>query len=296
MAQSILGGLPLIECFCVVQFAQYSNMDTLTGPAQSFFATNLTQYKPLDLNSAKYVDEVNIVASLGSKNSTARTQNETESAWFWADGDGTSTVNGHYYTIAKSLLPNDTSLLDTAELFARLGAAQFDSNVVTWYMKYDHLFWRPVTAIRRGDAKHPADPSWTPLLGTPPHPEYPSGHTTTAGASGQVLARWFRTDNMTFTVGTEIPAKKLAPRTYNSFSDVTREIAWSRVYGGIHYLHSGFDGQGLGEKVGETVYDNFPAAVDSIFGSNFAAARAASANSPGPAPNTKAAAGRRHFI
>lgn len=61
---------------------------------------------------------------------------------------GTSTVNGHYYTIAKSLLPNDTSLLDTAELFARLGSAQFDSNIVGWYIKFYYLFWRPVTAIR----------------------------------------------------------------------------------------------------------------------------------------------------
>ncbi len=57
-------------------------------------------------------------------------------------------MNGHYYTIAKSLLPNDTSLLDTAELFARLGSAQFDSNIVGWYVKFYYLFWRPITAIR----------------------------------------------------------------------------------------------------------------------------------------------------
>ena len=42
---------------------------------------------------------------------------------------------------------------------------------------------------RRGDAQHPADPTWTPLLATPAHPEYPSTHTVTAAASGQVLAR-----------------------------------------------------------------------------------------------------------
>ncbi|CAL8465032.1 g4567 [Coccomyxa elongata] len=278
-------------------FAQYSNADTLTvGPAQTFFSTKLTQYKPLDLNSAEYADNFNTVASLGSKNSTARKQYDTETAWFWADLDGTSTVNGHYYTIAKSLLPNDTSLLDTAELFARLGSAQFDSNIVGWYVKFYYLFWRPVTAIRRGDAKHPADPSWTPLLATPAHPEYPSTHTVTAAASGQVLARWFKTDNVTFTVGSEYAAKKLAPRTFSSFSDAAREVGWSRLYGGIHFPHSGPDGQGVGDKVGETVSDNFPAAVDSIFGTNFAATHAASANSPSPAANTKAATGRRHFV
>lgn len=42
------------------------------------------------------------------------------------------------------------------------------------------------------------------------------------------VRRWFKTDNMTFTVGSEYPAKKLAPRTYSSFSDATREVVWSR--------------------------------------------------------------------
>ena len=61
---------------------------------------------------------------------------------------GTSAVGGQFYTIAQSLLPNDTSLLATAELFARLGAAQFDANVLGWYLKFYYLFWRPVNAIR----------------------------------------------------------------------------------------------------------------------------------------------------
>ena len=61
---------------------------------------------------------------------------------------GTSTINGQFYAIAKSLLPANASLLTTAELFARLGAAQFDSNVIGWYLKYYYLFWRPISAIR----------------------------------------------------------------------------------------------------------------------------------------------------
>ncbi|EIE20494.1 acid phosphatase/Vanadium-dependent haloperoxidase [Coccomyxa subellipsoidea C-169] len=275
-------------------FAQYSNADTLTvGPAQTFFSSKLTQYKPLDLSSAEYANDFNTTATLGSKNSTARKEYDTETAWFWADLDGTSTVNGHYYTIAKSLLPNDTSLLDTAELFARLGSAQFDSNIVGWYIKFYYLFWRPVTAIRRGDAKHPADPTWTPLLNTPAHPEYPSTHTVTAAASGQVLARWFKSDNVTFTVGSEYAPKKLAPRTYSSFSEAAQEVGWSRIYGGIHFPKSGPDGAGVGTKVGDTVSDNFPAAIDSIFGTTYAATRAANSGSTSPSP--KAATGRRLF-
>lgn len=40
--------------------------------------------------------------------------------------------------------------------------------------------------------------------------------------------RWFKTDNVTFTVGSEYAPKKLAPRTFNSFSDAAREVGWSR--------------------------------------------------------------------
>lgn len=43
---------------------------------------------------------------------------------------------------------------------------------------------------RQGDAQHPSIADWTPLLNTPPHPEYPSTHSVTAGASGEVLARY----------------------------------------------------------------------------------------------------------
>jgi hypothetical protein len=55
---------------------------------QTFFSTKLTQYKPLDLNSAEYADDFNTTATLGSKNSTARKEYDTETAWFWADLDG----------------------------------------------------------------------------------------------------------------------------------------------------------------------------------------------------------------
>ena len=40
-----------------------------------------------------------------------------------------------------------------------------------WHIKYTRLFWRPVTAIGQGDGTNAADPTWTPFLATPPHPE-----------------------------------------------------------------------------------------------------------------------------
>lgn len=149
---------------------------------QAFFASKLTEYKPLQLGSAEYFDNFNTTYTLGSVNSSHRRAYDTNTSLFWADLDGnlplrnmspavnflvemhawcrqqpnthpapfsgTSAVTGQFYSVAKSLLPSNASLLATAELFARLGAAQFDANVIGWYLKYYYLFWRPVSAIR----------------------------------------------------------------------------------------------------------------------------------------------------
>ena len=46
------------------------------------------------------------------------------------------------------MLPSNVTLLDTAELFAKLQLAFYDGNIQGWFIKYTTLFWRPVTAIR----------------------------------------------------------------------------------------------------------------------------------------------------
>ena len=45
-------------------------------------------------------------------------------------------------------------------------------------------------ACRAGAGNITADATWLPLLKTPAHPEYPSTHAATAGASAQTMARW----------------------------------------------------------------------------------------------------------
>src|SRR5258708_6356944 len=64
-----------------------------------------------------------------------------------------------------------------------------------WKAKKDYLFWGPITAITLADTDgNPAtalDAAWTPLLGTPSHPDYPSGHSSGSGAAAAVLAHFF---------------------------------------------------------------------------------------------------------
>jgi hypothetical protein len=60
-----------------------------------------------------------------------------------------------------------------------------DGYIGTWDTKYHYRFWRPVTAIRLaeidGNPATIADPTWTPLVETPPIPDYDSGHAVEGG-------------------------------------------------------------------------------------------------------------------
>jgi hypothetical protein len=58
--------------------------------------------------------------------------------------------------------------------------------------KYHYLLWRPITAIRNADLDSNSATSpnatWSPLLTTPNHPEYPSAHGCVSSAVMGVLA------------------------------------------------------------------------------------------------------------
>ena len=62
--------------------------DGLPVVLQTVFATKLTQYKPLTVDSPQYYENLNITDSQGAINSTARRQYDTNTSLFWADLDG----------------------------------------------------------------------------------------------------------------------------------------------------------------------------------------------------------------
>lgn len=49
------------------------------------------------------------------------------------------------------MLPRELDLLQQAHFFARFGAAIADAAIACYRVKYEVLFWRPVTAIRLPD-------------------------------------------------------------------------------------------------------------------------------------------------
>ena len=115
----------------------------------------------------------------------------------------------------------------TAEMYARATVAVADAFISCWYVKYKFCLLRPETYIQRV-----IDPTWTPLIVTPPFPEYASGHSVQSKAAADVLTDMF--GDMAFFDHTH-DDRGLAPRWFASFRAAAAEAAISRVYGGIHY-------------------------------------------------------------
>lgn len=236
---------------------------------------NTTTMRPPVIPSPEFDADYAFTLAVGAINSTNRTAYETDTAKFWYDeSTGNEGITAHYNNVALASLPANTSLYDTAHFFAIFNVAQFDGRIAYFTMKYDNLFWRPITAayqlISSGNSSAgvTADPSWQPLLTTVPEPDYPSGHGVLSGVAEAVLRNWFKTDNVTFSMVSEYPALGVYPlngttplpsRNYTSFSSAAMETGMSRVYAGIHFLHDVTDGRIVGNQVGDYVFDNFEA-------------------------------------
>ncbi len=219
---------------------------------------------PPALESKTYADEYAEVMALGRfvdpALRTAEQQANADTALFWADGAGTVTPPGHWNVIAQGVAATSlTDTLDRARLFAALNTTLADSSVVAWDAKYIYEFWRPVTAIRMGDSDGNndtvGDPSWSPVLNTPPFPEYVSGHSTYSGAASRVLATLLGTDDISFEANSDIvPGES---RSYGSFSEAASEAGFSRIYGGIHFQSANADGLAAGQNLAGYVTANF---------------------------------------
>jgi hypothetical protein len=220
-----------------------------------FAMTSPDQFRPADpplLTSAEYTAAFNEVKELGSATSVTRTADQTATARFWASGAGTPSAIGHLNLMAQIAAQQQGNTLEmNARLFAALNIAMADATISGWDVKYEVNYWRPQAGIREaaddGNDATVADPAWTPLLSTPPHPSYISTLSSNSSAAATVLASFFAADNIAFT----LPAQSagLAARSFASFSQAAREAADSRIYAGIHW---GFDNE-VGLETGATI-------------------------------------------
>lgn len=114
-------------------------------------------------------------------------------------------------------------------MLRELTAAMHDANIASWTIKLRDWSERPVTAVRRE-----LDPQFVPVVTTPGHPSYVSGHATLSAAAAAVLAHHL-------------------PQHRASLMQRAQEAADSRLWGGIHFRSDNEEGLKLGASVAADV-------------------------------------------
>ena len=127
-----------------------------------------------------------------------------------------------------------------------LSVALHDAFIACWDEKYRSDRIRPETVINRY-----MDPAWTPLLQTPPFPEYVSGHSVISTTAAEILTLLIG-DDFRFRDTSE-KEYGLKTRSYKSFRHAAEEACISRLYGGIHFMDAIDQGAWQGKKVAELI-------------------------------------------
>jgi Leucine-rich repeat (LRR) protein len=217
---------------------------------QTFALTVPGQFRPPgppSVGSEAFRRALAAVASIGSADSSVRTVEQTEIARYWSDAIGTYAPAGHWNAIAATIVGSmGLGLAAEAGMFAQLNVAIADSAIAVADAKYTYWSWRPITAIRSGSDAVAAMPDWSPLLATPNHPGYISGHSASSGAAAVVLNKWFGSRPFIFT-SASLPG---VTRRFANFDQAAEDAAMSRVYGGIHFPFDNADGLATGRAVG----------------------------------------------
>jgi hypothetical protein len=224
---------------------------------------------PPAMDTAEYTAAWNEVYSLGAKNSTTRTPEQTEIGYFWAyDIQQRGTPPALYNQILQTISAQQhNTVVQNARLFAMANVAMCDGGIACWDGKFTYDLWRPISGIRRadqdGNPDTTADPGWIPLGApgdgfvsdfTPPFPAYASGHATFGGALFEVLKDFYGTNNIHFTLKSDDAPG--VTRSFDHFLDAATENGRSRIYLGIHWNFDAVAGQQCGVHIGDYVFEH----------------------------------------
>lgn len=187
-------------------------------------------------------------------------------AAFWDCNPFAVQDNGHLMAGVKKISPGahwlgitgivcattKKSFEQTMFIYTTMSVGLMDAFISCWDEKFRSNRIRPETAIRKY-----IDPTWEPLLQTPPFPEYTSGHSVASATSATILTHYFG-DNFPFTDSVEV-SYGLPPRKFASFQNAAIEAGLSRFFGGIHFMDAINNGREQGLKVGARVLEKISA-------------------------------------
>jgi hypothetical protein len=229
------------------------------GNVAPFFMDSGSQFRPGPppaIGSEAYVRDYVEMMSIGASNSQARSAAATEASRFWIT-TATQLWNQvvRQAVVARRLVP-----AEAARAFLLVNGAGADAMIAAWEAKYFYNQWRPITAIRTalddGNATTLRDTAWTPLITTPPFPDYPAGHTSYGGAAERVLTALFGEKPGALSISSS--ALSGLSHQYQSFRDIATEVENARVWGGVHWRTSSTAGTALGRLIADLALTRAP--------------------------------------
>jgi hypothetical protein len=232
-----------------------------------FMLQSASQFRaqpPPALGSAQYAADFNETKDYGSATSAVRTPDQTAVARFW----NANVINQQNQLYRDVAVEHGMDLVDTVHLMAMGSLTIADTGIACFDSKYTYLFWRPYSAIRNadldGNAATSPDPAWSPLLGTPNHPEYPAAHGCLTSALADVLANALGTQAIDATIwgatggGTTLTTQ----RHFADTQQLKDEIVNARVWAGLHWRNSVLAGEGIGDAVAGWSLDRYFGSLD----------------------------------
>jgi hypothetical protein len=237
------------------------------GNVTPFVLKNSARFRPgppYDVTSKKYTADFNEIKRLGAKDSSTRSDEQTQIAHFWVESSPLG-WNRIARTVSEA---GEFDVWEHARLVSLLNMALADGYIGSLETKYYYNYWRPVTAIHLADTDgNPdttADPTWEPLEPTPAIPDYDSAHAVVGGAA-EVLQRFFKTDQVNFSACSltlPLPEERCGGvqqvlQSYSTFTQAADENGVSRILVGFHFRKAVEEGIKHGRKIGKRAVEHF---------------------------------------
>ncbi len=243
--------------------AFFAPVEPYFNTVRPFFIDSASQFVSIppvpyskDKNSKFYKGLKEIYIDAGS----GLTKENKEIASFWDCNPFALKNQGHLLVGMKKISPGahwigitgiacqkaKANFSKTLEIYTVIAMGLTDSFISCWDEKYRTNRIRPETAVR-----NLIDPTWKPMLQTPPFPEYMSGHSHISSTSATILTYYFG-DNFKYTDNVE-EKYGLKSRKFASFLQAAQEAANSRYWGGIHFRDGIVNGVSVGIEIGKHI-------------------------------------------
>ncbi|TFK28780.1 acid phosphatase/Vanadium-dependent haloperoxidase [Coprinopsis marcescibilis] len=201
---------------------------------------------PPNPRAAGYIAHLQELREKGARTNHTRTADETEIGLYWLES---SIIFWNRFARAAVGTTLDSSISRAALFYARLSWGIANAGIIGFDSKNRYNAWRPITALHftapylAGGVVY-NDPTWIPLIDTPGHQDYLSGHSVyAAGAAGIIRAH----------LGTD---PQPPDRPEHSINTAVLENGSSRVFIGAHFRYATDEGTRAGFRAASDVWSN----------------------------------------